>query len=688
MADPKATELPQDPNDDSYLEAAKRLEADLKAAQPLAYSVTDRSHDDGLKGRDLEIAIAKGTHTFQTGKDIPVISPDGTPGVVPADKIKDAIIAGFRLDDPTNMAARQFATEHPTWTKFVAGIHGASEGLGGLPEMIAKGAVPELDAPIVSAINAQATKRHQMISSGAELATEILPAITGLGEVGGLAAGAEQLITRGGAKAIAKAGAAEVVKDVAKAELPAALSAGEKALAKAGLNTLAAESAEQALPSLARQVAGRAANFATQGVLTSAPKATGQLFNGDPEKAAETLFWGGLAGGLFGAAEGGFIAAAGKAASPASKLLGRAIEAPEAVSEALAKKAGTAAEGATATLGGKVAGWPGAYVGEKLGEKFVAPHVEAFVKDATKRWLEGEGSQVAQKYLKDLAADPFNTSLGQAMASQGTSAFDQMLARVPGTLAAMGGAKVESTLEKSSEKKLAAKQAKDWDTQLVEFKKTSDKINDLAMNPDKLLDLTSMATHAFNRDEVSERIAMAFQSKAFNAVDYLHNNLPRPKSAPDPFTGASTWQPSPQQITSFNNKLEIARDPMALFSRLRDGTLTVDHTDAAKAIYPTMFNHLQKAVIETAAQPNAPKLSYPARVKLSQVMGVPLDRTVKNTAQFQQMFAQSNQEQDQAEQDRSAGSYPRKGTNLKDLPDVSTQSQRVRAGQPGRLKNA
>lgn len=686
MADTKAAELPKDPNDDSYLDAARRLEAEYKAAHPLAYSVTDRTYDENLKGPALEEAIVKGSHVFQVGKEISVISPDGTPGTVPSDKIKDALLGGFRLDDPTNMAARQFTADHPTWTKFVAGIHGASEGFGGLPEMIAQGMTGDptgqgLDSPVVHAINQQATNKHPTISSVAELGTEVIPALTGLGEVGGLAMGAERLVAGQGAKTVAKAGAVELVKDVAKAELPNALSAGEKALAKAGLETLAAESAQQAVPSLGRQVLGRAANFATQGVLTSAPRATGQLFNGDPEKAAETLFWGSLAGGLFGAAEGGFIAAAGKAASPASKLLGKAIEAPEAAAELVGSKAGTAAKGAVASVGGKLGGWPGAYVGEKVGESVVAPHVEAFVKDATKRWLEGEGAQVAQRYLKDLARNPFDTSLGQAMAAQGTSAFDQALARVPGIISSMGGAKIENTLDKSAAKAQAKKESQDWEAQVKQFHATADKINSLATNPDKLLDLTSMATHAFNRDETAERIAMAFQAKAFKAVDYLQSQLPKPASAPDPFTGEQKWQPTPQQLQSFNNKLEVVKDPMVMFKRLQDGTLTQDHTAAGKAVYPVMFKHLQKAVIETSAKPNAPKLPYPARVKLSQVMGVPLDRTMKNVGQIQQTFAQPPPEED----NKVAGNFPSKGVKLRNLPDVSTESQRVRVGQKGKV---
>lgn len=53
---------------------------------------------------DLQNAILSGSHTYETGAQIPVVSPDGESGTVPSENLAEAIRSGFRVQAPGEQA--------------------------------------------------------------------------------------------------------------------------------------------------------------------------------------------------------------------------------------------------------------------------------------------------------------------------------------------------------------------------------------------------------------------------------------------------------------------------------------------------------------------------------------------------------------------------------------------------------
>jgi hypothetical protein len=427
-----------------------------------------------------------------------------------------------------------------------------------------------------------------------------------------------------------------------------------------------------------------------QGALASAPKAAGQLFNGDPEQAAETLLWGTGTGMIFGGLEGLGVAAAGRVAPLVEHDLASELT-PEILGEAAGKAVGMAKKAAAGYVAGSI--FPGlghaagAALGAVTGETNEA--AKQFVKGVTQKWLASEGASVARSYLKELAADPFGSPLGQAMAQQGSSVYGQALAKVPGIVAAMGGAGAEAVLSAKAQRAIKDAEPKSHDEALEIFKRDSERITKLAADPVATSELTSQVAHALATDPVAQQVATVLQLKAFQAIGVLNDALPKPPAPPAPFTGdQQPWQPTAQQLQQYFATKAVLNQPLVVFHKLQDGTLTKAHTDAMQKFYPTLFKQLQKAVIQTSAKPNAPVLPYPARVKLSSVLGVPLDPSVapQRIAQYQSSF---NTDAEPSKDDNGPGQMPGRGTkvDIDKLPDSSTVAQRVsqKGSQPKRV---
>lgn len=765
------------------------------AQHPVAYDAQTRE-PSSLSGTALADSVLRGTATFQKDIPVPVVSPSGVPGKVPSERVREALASGYHLDDPNNMAARQLIKTMPDLaTGAGAALHGASEAFMGVPEDIAnavssmtsdlkssedRNALANLsDHPIWGAIQQQLKNQHPNLAIGGRVAGELVPALTGIGELGGLAKGAGALV-RGGGKAIAKGvaeeaaikavpelaepvaravateAAPEVAADVFKGAAPrveepfarmmphgtgareaaeaglgsnerrvaqeweqaewfakegrgSPFTAGARKLRDAGLDGLAQEAEagfhpagtsvgsmvadaaptlalEKPSVSLGRNILGRAADFSVQGTLGAAPKAAQQFYNGDPEQAAETLLWGAGTGALFGSLEGLGVAAVGKGSGYLEKAM-----ASDRLPSILGKAAGTAASKGTSAVAGAALGGVfghsavGAIEGAVLGGRSSAA-AEEFVKKTTEKWLKSEGAQVARRFLAQVAKDPFGSPLGQAMAAQGNSVYDQALAKVPALVGAMGGGPMQEFLTPEARKQADAHRSHDHAQALAQFRLDSEHITSLAGNHDRLTDIVAAVTHTLDTDPQAQQVASLLQMKMFNAVDFLNSQLPKPNVPPTPFGGEQKWNPTPQQLAQWNVTKAVTMQPLLVFQRLQDGTFSKPHADAMRKVYPTLFRQLQKAVIQTSAGPKPPVLPYPMRVKLSAVLDVPLDPSL----QPQRIAAyQSSFNQEEPSKDSGPGSMPSHGSkiNVGHLPDSSTVAQRIsqKGSQPRKV---
>jgi hypothetical protein len=72
----------------------------------------------------------------------------------------------------------------------------------------------------------------------------------------------------------------------------------------------------------------------------------------------------------------------------------------------------------------------------------------------------------------------------------------------------------------------------------------------------------------------------------------------------------------------------IALDPMQVFEELQQGTLTSAHMDSLKSLYPKIYQNMVLRVQEYAIN-NPTEMNYNKRLKLSTILGFPIDDSVR-----------------------------------------------------------
>jgi hypothetical protein len=161
-------------------------------------------------------------------------------------------------------------------------------------------------------------------------------------------------------------------------------------------------------------------------------------------------------------------------------------------------------------------------------------------------------------------------------------------------------------------------------TRVEAFAELSERLSELNSNPDRLAIIAGEQTEGF--EEVAPEMTQAYQMKLLNGVQYLYQSMPKSKAGANPFK-KQKYQPSDLELAKFERKAQIVLDPFSALSELEKGTLTRDHVEALKTVYPKMYEILVSRITQYAAE-NESEIPYAARNRLSLLLGVPLDESV------------------------------------------------------------
>lgn len=123
-------------------------------------------------------------------------------------------------------------------------------------------------------------------------------------------------------------------------------------------------------------------------------------------------------------------------------------------------------------------------------------------------------------------------------------------------------------------------------------------------------------------------ISSDFIMKAQQVLQYIAAIIPKPPSPTSPFQRRIPWKPADYEIYAFAQKLQVLEDPLSVLDFLENGSLTQNHMEALNAIYPQISQEIRKKVTETAMSGEEIALDYDKRIKLSLLLGVPIDTTL------------------------------------------------------------
>lgn len=267
------------------------------------------------------------------------------------------------------------------------------------------------------------------------------------------------------------------------------------------------------------------------------------------------------------------------------------------------------------------------------------------------------GREGIRRYGDQIAAAAYNKMAGLLHAEKAMKGIAMKLDAIPQILKAMKNPRRPGprTMGIAATQRLVSPDSRpSRDAKKASF----DRVNNL----EKLRDTTSnwVGNPAAASEQVAKytmpisaggapNIGAAFNGKMTNALQFLYKAMPKPPRPRSPFAPQYKFRPSDRDMHAFEQKLRVLQDPFVVFEELKNGTLTHDHMDALKTVYPQlhqqMVNKVQQSVIN-----GVDPIPYAQRVKLSLLMDVPMDSsmTPESVKGFQQNFAEQDQSIDKS----------------------------------------
>lgn len=169
----------------------------------------------------------------------------------------------------------------------------------------------------------------------------------------------------------------------------------------------------------------------------------------------------------------------------------------------------------------------------------------------------------------------------------------------------------------------------------------SQKIKVMSMDPEttakQLAELANPLT--LGAPKVSE----AYVQQKMKTYEYILSILPKNSTdnSLNPFQKPK-YNISDQQLTTLEKTIEVINNPFVVIKSLENGTLSKPQMEALKNIYPIIYEQMRGKIMESAYDGNE-NMPYDARLKLSLLMGEPLDNSIGQTKSYQQTFASPEQ---------------------------------------------
>lgn len=168
---------------------------------------------------------------------------------------------------------------------------------------------------------------------------------------------------------------------------------------------------------------------------------------------------------------------------------------------------------------------------------------------------------------------------------------------------------------------------------LAQFREARKELRDAMTDRDSRL-----ATTTAGLDQVHPELGQAVRSVAVRASDFLASKMP---SAPQRVSLQPHLErermPPPHEMEKYLRYERAVSDPLSVLEDARKGRLRPEAVEALQAVYPTLYQGLRSQVTASLAE-RATRLTYPERVQLSMLLGLPADPSVepKAIAAYQQ----------------------------------------------------
>ncbi len=285
-------------------------------------------------------------------------------------------------------------------------------------------------------------------------------------------------------------------------------------------------------------------------------------------------------------------------------------------------------------IGGGILGAPGAAIGSAVGSALTRPVStgEAMSRlgglaQRTLNWLGPRAGSRSASALAGLAEAAGRTETRIQRSTRGwfRGTREATPSRASGAALAARAATVRSLLEQESRTDRALRKKRE-ETRAAAYQRTVDRLSDVETRARELL---------ANPDPEAPATSSAVARQRLAAVDYLRKHIPAGLGVDPLLPRRSMPAPDPVSVERFARRVQIADDPLSIYDELEDRSVTPEHADTLRALYPRLFADIQGAIQDELVERQEP-LSSPDRVTLTTLFGL-LDgaRIAANQAVYQ-----------------------------------------------------
>lgn len=189
-------------------------------------------------------------------------------------------------------------------------------------------------------------------------------------------------------------------------------------------------------------------------------------------------------------------------------------------------------------------------------------------------------------------------------------------------------------------KRVASKQPEKPATRQVAYQNASENISRLLVHSDELLDRSVKAGAAVAY--AAPKTAQLVGQRAISGLQFLQSKIPkRPYEAVFPSEDQKPYEPSSMQLAKFERYLQVVDNPMSVLGDLQKGTLTQEHIEALRVVYPNLYGRIKQEVLHNLSATPESQVPYSKKVQITILFGTPVDGslTAKNIMGLQQQFA-------------------------------------------------
>ena len=179
----------------------------------------------------------------------------------------------------------------------------------------------------------------------------------------------------------------------------------------------------------------------------------------------------------------------------------------------------------------------------------------------------------------------------------------------------------------------------------VAFTNLQNNVAALAADPLKLRDRAVKSTHIMGY--AAPQTAQAMQATMGRAVQFLARKMPKDARDSHFDTFSPKYEPSSVELSKFERYLQVVEQPLSVLEDLKSGSLTRDHVEALKAVYPNIYNEIRVAALKQSQTTD--NLTYSKRIQLGILLDIPTDASLSPQfiLQMQQNFVPPEERQDQ-----------------------------------------